>query len=237
MPLLLRDGRLSDVLLEIRQLTCERDDRCLIEALDLRVCAGDIVQVEGPNGSGKTTLLRVLCGLGAPGGLSGSKLGDNEDEPGEVYWRGVPLPAGRLQMQTELLYMGHRPAVKGGLTALENLNWMAHLGTVVPSAEQIAAVITAIGLVGLDDQPVSTLSAGQQRRVGLARLWLSNATLWILDEPFTAIDRAGVQRLEARLQAHAEAGGAVIITSHHALDHAHIKRLQLAEQSGGWSLQ
>lgn len=214
---------MSDVLLETRELTCERDDRCLIEALDLRVGAGDIVQVEGPNGSGKTTLLRVLCGLG-------------EIEQGELFWRGERWPVARQQMLAEMLYMGHRPAIKGGLTALENLSWMAHLGTSVPSSEQLGVVVDALGLAGLDDQPVSTLSAGQQRRVGLARLWLSNATLWILDEPFTAIDRAGVQRLEAQLQAHAEAGGAVIITSHHALEQPQIKRLQLSEHAGSWSL-
>ena len=192
------------VCLEARGLACERDDRWLIRGLDLRVAPGEVLRVEGPNGSGKTTLLKILSGQ-----LS--------DYHGELTWNGRPMRRVRTAFLANLLYLGHAPGVKTALTPLENLAWYQALsGERGSDAERLAA-LDDIGLGGFEDIPAAQLSAGQQRRVALARLALMPRPLWILDEPFTAIDRQGVNALEKRLQAHAHAGGSVILTTHHEL--------------------
>ena len=142
---------------------------------------GDIIQVEGPNGAGKTSLLRILAGLARPDG-------------GEVCWRGRSTLRDRAGYQQDLLFIGHQPGIKAVLTPFENLQfYQAVRGTTDHPA--IWRALEQVGLVGYEDLPVAQLSAGQQRRVALARLWLSAAPLWILDEPLTAIDKQGVAEL------------------------------------------
>lgn len=190
--------------LDARGLACERDDRWLFRGLDLSVGPGEVLRVEGPNGSGKTTLLKILSG----------QLSDHQ---GELTWGGEPMRRVRAAFLTNLLYLGHAPGVKAALTPLENLAWYQALnGERGSDAERLAA-LDEIGLGGCEDIPAAQLSAGQQRRVALARLVLMPRPLWVLDEPFTAIDRQGVDALERRIQAHAHAGGGVILTTHHAL--------------------
>lgn len=190
--------------LEARHLACERDDRWLFADLDIVVGAGEIVRIEGPNGSGKTTLLKILSG-------------QLTDFQGELYWCGFPMRQVRGDFLANLLYMGHAPGVKAALSPLENLAWYQALAGESGSESARMKALAAVGLTGFEDIPAAQLSAGQQRRIALARLELIERPLWVLDEPFTAIDRDGVAELEQRLLAHARRGGSVLVTTHHDL--------------------
>ncbi|KKN98721.1 hypothetical protein LCGC14_0144010 [marine sediment metagenome] len=193
--------------IEVRSLACERDQRELFTAMSFDLQAGEVLQVAGPNGSGKTSLLRILAGL-LPA------------VAGDVHYGGATVFSGRgrERWRQNRLFIGHAPAVKANLTAEENLSWLCALSQPV-AAQQIAAALEQVGLRGFEDVPCHTLSAGQQRRVALARLYLEAHPVWILDEPFTAIDKAGVAALEQHIQAHAADGGTVILTTHHSLEH------------------
>lgn len=206
---------LSSPLLELRNLSCERDERTLFSALNTMFYAGQVVQVLGPNGSGKTTLLRVLAGV-------------NRDYHGDILCRGEPLAKMAWEFANDLLYLGHLAGVKKSLTPLENLQWYAALQGAVDD-EQLIAALAQVKLAGYEDTPCYQLSAGQLRRVALARLAFNKATLWILDEPFTALDKSGVVQLGSQLAAHAEAGGLVLITSHQDIQLPHLQILDLQD--------
>ena len=192
--------------LEAVALACERDGRLLFEHLDLRVAAGDMVQISGPNGSGKTSLLRLLCGLMQP-------------TAGDILLNGKPLIRQRSELADNLLWIGHAAGIKDLLTPVENLIWLFALHRPVDSAA-VCQALAAVGLRGFEDVPCHTLSAGQRRRVALARLYLPGPGLWMLDEPFTALDKQGVAQLEHHLAEHCQQGGAVILTTHHTLGRA-----------------
>lgn len=200
-------------MLEARDLLCERDDRILFSGLSFCVKAGEWVQIAGSNGAGKTTLLRLLIGLAQP-------------DAGEVCWQGQPLHRVRESYHQDLLWIGHQPGIKNRLSALENLHFYHHDRDTARCLDALAQA----GLAGYEDVPVNQLSAGQQRRVALARLWLTRATLWLLDEPFTAIDVDGVERLTQRMAQHTEQGGIVILTTHQPLNVAQekIRRITLS---------
>ena len=208
--------------LEVQALTCMRNERALCRELSFQLSGGEMLQVEGPNGSGKTTLLRSLAGLRLPA-------------EGRVLWNGVDTLEDRLAFNASLFYLGHAVGVKAELNALENLRAAGMFGIHYPD-EVLEDALFEVGLGGFEDIPARYLSAGQQRRVALARLLLSEAPLWILDEPFTAIDRQGVAAIEHLLARHAEQGGLVILTSHHPIDLAggRLRRLSLgpSEQQG-----
>jgi len=189
--------------LQAAGLACERDWRLLFEHLDFELRPGDMLQVAGPNGSGKTSLLRLLAGLMQP-------------SAGQILLAGKPLGEQRHALASILLWIGHAAGIKDLLTAEENLAWLCALHQ-PGSREAIWQALQAVGLRGFEDVPCHTLSAGQQRRVALARLYLASPPLWILDEPFTALDKQGVAQLEAHLAAHCEQGGTVVLTTHHNL--------------------
>ncbi|WP_268800332.1 cytochrome c biogenesis heme-transporting ATPase CcmA [Pseudomonas huanghezhanensis] len=189
--------------LEASALACERDWRMLFENLDLRLSAGDMLQVSGPNGSGKTSLLRLLSGLMQP-------------TSGEILLHPTPSNTQNPQQTHDLLWIGHSAGIKELLTPVENLTWLCALHTGA-DVQAIWQALDATGLRGFEDVLCHTLSAGQKRRVALARLYLPGPLLWILDEPFTALDKHGVAQLEHHLAEHCEGGGTVVLTTHHTL--------------------
>ncbi|KTT12863.1 cytochrome C biogenesis protein CcmA [Pseudomonas oryzihabitans] len=196
-------------LLDAVALRCERGDRLLFDGLDLSVRPGELWQIDGVNGSGKSSLLRILAGL-------------------------LPADSGTVRRPpaAELLWLGHAPGIAEGLTARENLQILASLWRPA-SAEACTAALATLGLAELADELCARLSAGQRRRVALARLHLPDPpALWLLDEPFTALDAATCQRLEQRLQAHCLGGGAVVLSSHRELDSVPASYRRLALDGG-----
>ena len=189
------------------KLGCERDQRLLFENLDLTIGSGEILRIEGSNGSGKTTLLRILCGL------------FNQYE-GALSWDQQPLQEVFEEYAARLVYVGHASGIKSCLTAEENLQWLSALrGDGSANVDSIWAALARVGLSGYEDVFCSSMSAGQKKRVNLARLYLNagSGDLWVLDEPFSSIDRDGVADLEHLIEAHVKADGMVILTSHQAL--------------------
>jgi heme exporter protein A len=189
------------IVLACRSLSCERDDRSLFRALSFELAQGDVLHLEGPNGSGKTTLLRILSGL-------------YDTYEGTVCWQGQDIRRCGLDYRSQLLVLGHKPAIRLSLSPLENLCFLCGLHQ-RPDLERVHEALARIGLDGYETVACRNLSAGQVRRVSLARLFLSTARLWLLDEMFTAIDRRGVAQLEALLAEKARSGVAIVMTTHH----------------------
>jgi heme exporter protein A len=190
----------APALLEARALSYARNDEPIFGPLDFALHGGEIVLVEGDNGSGKTTLLKVLSGLLEP-------------STGEVLLNGAPLTLARLSHQVALL--GHLLGLKLELSALQNLRFATGLGGLRAGITPQLA-LASVGLDGYEDQPVRMLSAGQRKRVALARLLLVPAGLWLLDEPYANLDRGGIELVNRVLDMHARRGGAALITSHGA---------------------
>ena len=196
-----------------RNLFCERDDRVLFDGLDFDFQSGQIIRIAGPNGAGKSTLMRILLGMSA--GFEG-----------DLTFNHKPLNKVRYEFNAQLLYLGHQVGIKGNLTPEENLKALN------PSADKntIYAALDKVGLRGFEDLLCQGLSAGQQRRVALARLFIEAKKLWILDDPFTAIDKDGVAELESIIVDHAKQGGLVILTTHHEIS-ADVTTLMLGADS------
>tara|TARA_R110002072_G_scaffold172728_5_gene327092 strand:- start:37962 stop:38597 length:636 start_codon:yes stop_codon:yes gene_type:complete len=200
-------------MLSISNLTCERDDRILFYHLNYEFPVGKIVQLEGKNGAGKSTLLRILAGL-------------YSSYMGGVLWGGLPVSSSKIEFNADMLFIGHKSAIKPTLTPLENLRFLIGLHQSFHEKELYKA-LESVGLFGYEDVLCRNLSAGQQRRVALARLYLSNAKIWLLDEIFTAIDKEGVTQLEAYLHQKAQSGVSIILTTHHQLSISDIQVLDL----------
>lgn len=198
----------SDAILRLESLSCERGERLLVQGLSLNLGAKQGIRIEGPNGSGKTTLLRVIAGL-------------SQQYTGRMTWKGLDLRDNRDAMASDTLYIGHLAGVKALLTPFENLTWWSALhlpfSDTVDQKQHLLAALAKVGLNGFADTPCYRLSAGQQRRVALARLYLSEHRLWILDEPFTAIDVDGVKALEQCIAAHISGGGMALVTTHQSM--------------------
>lgn len=188
-------------MLEVSGLECLRGRRRLFGDLTFSVRPGELLHVQGANGSGKTSLLRILAGL-------------SRQESGEVRWDGANVRESREDYASSLLYLGHQPAVKDDLAVAENLVVSSRLAGLELSRKDINAALDIVGLGKRTGLPARVLSQGQRRRLALARLWLDQRPLWILDEPFTALDMHAATLLEARLEQHLAEGGMVVLTTH-----------------------
>ena len=192
----------TDVLFAADALEMERGDRLLFTGLTFRAPAGILVRLAGANGTGKTSLLRLLTGLMTP-------------DEGQVLYRGEDIKTLKEDYWRDLVYIGHLNGVKDDLTARENVRINARFGNLTVTDEAAEAALTKVGLEGFFDHTTGELSQGQRRRVALARLFVSDAKpVWILDEPFTALDVASVANLTAVVADHVNAGGVVIYTTH-----------------------
>jgi len=189
-------------MLEAVHLTCLRGERTLFTDLSFTLSPGELLQVAGANGSGKTSLLRMLCGLSAP-------------FSGEIRWHSAR--ARGEDFHRDLLYIGHHSAVKEELTALENLLIASAFSATKLTPSIAIEALYNIGLGGREHLPTKVLSQGQKRRVGLARLLVSNAPLWILDEPLTALDVGAVELIQSRLAEHVQRRGMIVLTTHQPL--------------------
>lgn len=202
--------------LEARKLHVWRGPRHVLRGVSFRVCDGESLHVRGPNGSGKTTLLRTLAGFLWP-------------ESGSLYWGGQPVEADRDGFAADLAYLGHDNGLKADLTSAENLRYAS--GIRHPTdAGAIRTVLARLGVAEHAGQPVRSLSAGQRRRVAMARVVLARARLWLLDEPFTNLDVAGIRELSMVVAEHVNGGGSAVLTAHAELDlpGTRLRRLELA---------
>lgn len=204
------------------ELQCERGHRRLFDRLSFQVAAGQCLHIAGDNGAGKTSLLRILCGLLRP-------------TSGEVRWHGRPIGQVRDEYGEDLIYVGHLNGVKDDLTAAENLRTWAAMANLRVGADQIAQALRLLAIGRFARWPAGQLSQGQKRRIGLARLNLADrARIWILDEPFNALDRHGVEILNGLIEQRVASGGAVVLTTHQAWQPpVPVARLDLATEPAG----
>ena len=208
----------TSTLLEARDLGCIRNDRQLFAHLDFALEAGDMLVVEGPNGCGKTSLLRILTGL---------RLADG----GEILWRGEPIDRLAGDYYEQVNYVGHHDGIKLELSCLENLRLARAMG--IPSEADLDDVLEQVNLYAYGESEVASLSAGQKRRLALARLLATDSLLWILDEPFTSLDKASMELFASLFERHLERDGVVVITSHHdiVLPSREVQRLNLGQMA------
>ena len=191
-------------ILRVERLKCIRNDIVLFNELDFRLHAGEILQVTGVNGSGKTSLLRILCGLILP-------------EEGTVFWNDIDICEENSDFLQQINYVGHLNGIKNELTPLENLGVAAVLKGSCDGLSKVEA-IQRFGLSGLEDISVQKLSSGQRRRVALSRLLLSQASLWVLDEPFTSLDNDTRKLVNRMIETHCSESGMVVMTSHEPVE-------------------
>lgn len=203
-------------MLSANQLSCVRGDRTLFSDLSFTLSSGQLLHIKGANGSGKTTLLRAICGLFLP-------------QQGDILWNNQNTRTLDEDYRREFLYLGHLNGIKDDLSGLENLTLASRLDENEVSKEKIFGALGNMGLAGFEDLPTKMLSQGQKRRVALARLLLSKAPLWILDEPFVALDTDAVKFLQSVISNKLQNGGLVLLTTHQeiAITAAEVGQLQL----------
>jgi len=204
-------------LLEARALHLWRGEKHLLRGVSFALAAGELLQLVGPNGVGKTSLLRAACGL-------------LPLEAGDFAWRGQPIDKARDDFNRQMVYLAHTNALKADLTARENLHFELAMRAPV-SSTAISEQLSALGIGHCENLPARVLSAGQRRRLGLARVLLSQAPLWILDEPTTNLDAAGLLLIEQLMANHLQQGGAILTAAHHGLlaGHGAMRTLELRE--------
>jgi heme exporter protein A len=203
---------------EARSLECIRDDRVLFDDLCFTINPGQALVLEGRNGSGKTSLLRIISGIRLP-------------ESGQVLWEGEDIFRLGPEFREHIAYLGHKDGSKHDLTPLENLRIAQGLGKARDGID-LNEALDQVGLFGFEDIPSRNLSAGQQRRLAIARLLVTDAKLWILDEPFTSLDRKGIEQMERLFEGHLTRGGMAAMTTHHRIgfkDEVKLVRINLSE--------
>jgi heme exporter protein A len=201
----------SACLIRTENLCFERDEIKVIDRVNLELNSGDLLQVEGCNGSGKTTLLRLLTTAIKP-------------TSGRIFYQGKKLSDCRYEYCSNIIFIGHQIALKERLTPVENLNWLSPIGL---SQDSINRALDLVSLRDFETAPSWSLSAGQKRRVALARLIVSNAKIWFLDEPFTAIDTQGIGLMKQLIDDHVSKGGAVVFSTHQSVDMKNVRRYSL----------
>jgi heme exporter protein A len=202
-------------LLHARDLSCYRGEVCLFENLGFELSAGEALQVEGANGAGKTSLLRIIAGMTPP-------------DEGDVLWRGESIQDRRSDFNAQLAYLGHHLGLKHELTVEENLRASVVIQGAADSLGRLTDILRQVGLSERADLPVRVLSAGQKQRVALARMLLIGAVLWVLDEPFTALDAGGIGLISDLVGHHLDRGGLAVMTSHQAIPlGSRLRRLEL----------
>jgi len=206
--------------LQARNLSSIRQNRTLFAELDFDINKGDLIQIKGVNGSGKSTLVRYLAGVG-------------QTVEGDINVSAkLALYDGNVD-RAKVLYLGHLPAISTRLTVLENLRFLAQKSGLPFDDQSLFSALKQVDLIKFIDQSAMALSAGQKRRIGLARLYLEQTQikLWLLDEPFTALDLEGVAKLETQIDRFIKQGGAVVLITHHYFEHPLLKVIQLGHQS------
>jgi heme exporter protein A len=183
-------------------LSCHRGERLVFRGIDLKMAAGELLLLRGANGSGKSTLLRLIAGLIPP-------------TDGLLLWQGKPIHDAEVY-RSDLAYLGHADAIKAELSPAEDLRFWLEMRGLSDGEGRISAALTRLGLEALSDLPCRLLSAGQRRRVAIARVAVSDARLWLLDEPFTALDEGSVAALATLIAEHRATGGLVIMAAHGA---------------------
>jgi heme exporter protein A len=216
---LIRYSRVILAVLSGHNLSCIKRDRTLFENIKFSIDKGQLLHVKGANGAGKTSLLRILVGLSQP-------------DSGQVLFENHCIFAHPADFHSSLVYFGHKLGLNPSLSAIENLRFWCELNQIEFHIDNIYKVLEKVGLVGLEALPVGNLSAGQQRRVSLTRIWLkSTSCLWVLDEPFTALDVDGIELLKNKIVEHLTNHGSVVMTSHQRLDLSwKVKELHLEYQ-------
>ena len=185
-------------------LSCLRNEDLLFEGISFNLSSGEVMQIEGANGSGKTSLLRILCGLALP-------------EEGNISWNGEDIQNIRSEYAHDMHYIGHTNGIKAELTPLENLI-VAQSLTIPRQGCSCEEALAQLGVEELADMPVRKLSSGQRRRVALSSLLISEARLWLMDEPFTSLDDSSRLLVKQMIETHAKNGGLVVIVTHDPLE-------------------
>ena len=204
---------------QLKDIECSRRDNLLFQGVSFRLGSGELLQVNGANGSGKSSLLQICAGLIQAGA-------------GQILWNDKPAHQHRYLFQGNIRYVGHQNGLKAALTARENLRVMRRLCGCRKNTD-CDAILERLGLAGMEDIALGRLSAGQQRRIALGRLLMSSAELWLLDEPFNALDEAGKKIIEQLIIAHCQNGGMAVFASHQnmAINGYPLKQLRLGRDN------